>query len=350
MQVLDKSVEDIAKLIDADIIGNKDIRIINLSKIEESNEGDLTFFSSYKYKKYLGTTNASCIIVPKDLSISEYDTLNKAFLVTENPYISFIKIISYIDSQKEKKSGFIHSSAIIDKSSKISNTAYVGERCVIGKNCQLGENVYIYPCTVLYDNITVGNNVIIHSNVTICSDTRIGNNCIIHPGAVLGSDGFGNIENPDGSYTKIPHIGYVVLEDDVEIGANTTVDRALIGTTLIEKGVKIDNLVQVGHNVKIGENTAIASQAGISGSTKVGKRNRLAGQTGLAGHLETADDVTLLAQSGAAKSIPEKGLYFGSPVKERSKAFRIEACIQQLPEIVAEIREIKKIIKNITSD
>lgn len=198
------------------------------------------------------------------------------------------------------------------------------------------------PGVVLGDNVRIGKNTTLNSNVSVYEDCQIGDNCIIHAGAVIGADGFGFQENEDGSYSKVPQLGNVLIMDDVEIGANSTIDRALLGSTIIGKGVKIDNLVQVAHNVFIDENTAIAAQVGISGSSKIGKRNKIAGQCGIAGHLNICDDVLLMAQSGVPNNITKSGAYFGTPIRERMKAFRIEAVVNNLPELKKELSQLTK--------
>ncbi len=333
-------VEAIAELIDGKIIGSTNSLIKRLNRIESCEPGDITFFYDAKYAHFLETCNATCILVPENLNLVPKE--NQVFISVKNPYFEFYRILKYLESLLPKKSSFIHQTAIIGNNSNIHQTAYIGPYCVVGENCTIAENVVLHSNVVLYDNVSIDSNSLLHASVTCYSDTIIGKNCVIQAGAVIGSDGFGFIENKDSSYEKIPQLGNVVLEDNVEIGANTTIDRALIGSTLIEKGSKIDNLCQIAHNVTIGENTGIAAQVGISGSTKVGKRNRLAGQVGLAGHISTADDVTLYAQSGVGQSIEKKGIYFGAPARERFKAFKIEAVINDLPELFREFYALKR--------
>jgi UDP-3-O-[3-hydroxymyristoyl] glucosamine N-acyltransferase len=342
------SVREIAGLIEGEIFGNPETLIFGLNRIEDVKSGELTFYSDKNFAKYLINILASCIIVPKDFDYPLPDSVS--LIKVEKPYFSIVKILKYLESLKLKIHSFIHPTAIIDDTANVDETAYIGPNCVIGPNCLISKNVFLHSNITLYDNVNIGVDTILHSGVICCSETIIGNRCTIHPGVVIGSDGFGFIENNDGSYEKIPQLGNVIIEDDVEIGSNTTIDRALLGHTIIGKGVKIDNLCQIGHNVKVGENTAIVSQVGIAGSCTIGKRNRLGGQVGLAGHLETVDDVVVLAQSGVAKSIEKKGMYFGSPIKERLHAFKIEAVLNNLPEIVREIGQIKKSLENIQND
>ncbi len=343
--MLKLKVQEIANLIDAEIVGNSNILITGLSGLENGKEGDLTFYYNDKYAKYLAVTKASVIILSK--SIQKVPEENQALLLVENPYNSFVKILQWINSKKVRKSSYIHRSAYIGDNCIIDETAYIGACCVIGDNCIIGKNSYLHSNISIYDNVKIGNNTIINANAVVYEDTIIGDNCVIHSGVVLGSDGFGYIENPDdGSYTKVPQLGNVILEDDVEVGSNTTIDRAMVGSTILRKGVKLDNQIQIAHNCEIGENTAMAAQVGVSGSVKVGKRNRFGGQTGISGHLEITDNVTLMAKSGVAKSIEKSGVYFGSPVRERMQAFRIEAVIHQLPELAKDIKLIKQKIEN----
>ena len=333
-------VQEIAQLIEAEVIGNQEFIISGLNRIENAKSGELTFFYNDKYRKYLETTNASVIIVPANCDYLPKE--NQTLLRVSEPYQKFVQILIWLNNQKARKSSFIHHSAVIGNSCEIDETAYIGANCVIGNNCKIGKNTVLHSNISIYDNSKIGDNCTIHSNATIYEDTEIGNNCVIHSGVALGSDGFGFFENKDGSYTKIPQLGNVVLENDIEIGANTTIDRALVGSTIIRNGVKLDNQIQIAHNCEIGENSAMAAQVGVSGSVKVGKRNRFGGQSGISGHIEIADDVVLLAKSGVPKSIEKGGLYFGSPIREKMQAFRIEAVIHNLPDLAKDVKLIKK--------
>ncbi|MEJ5285620.1 MAG: UDP-3-O-(3-hydroxymyristoyl)glucosamine N-acyltransferase [Bacteroidota bacterium] len=336
--------EDIANLFNGKILGNKDLKIFRLNRIEFAKEGDLTFFNDKKYLKYLEHSEATAVLVPRNFTLSS-PKQNQSFIEVDNPYLAFFQILVQNDTYYKQFKSFIHKSAVIDTTSQIHESAYIGANVVIGKNCKVGENTVILPNVTLYDNVQIGNNCLIHSNVVCYYNTIIGNNCIIHAGAVIGSDGFGFIENKDGSFTKIPQLGNVVIGNNVEIGANTTIDRAIVGSTVIEDGVKIDNLVQIAHNVYVGENTAMAAQVGISGSTKIGKRNRLAGQVGIAGHIEITDDVVLEAKSGVAKSINESGVYFGAPPKKKIEAFKILMATNELPKLIQDFNRLKRILE-----
>lgn len=336
--------EEIANRFNGKIIGNGSLQVTRLNRIEYATEGDLSFISDKKYLKYLETTNATCILVPKNFNLPKIKE-NQVYIEVDNPYLVFFQLLVQLDTYYKQFSSFIHPTAVIDPTAQVHETAYIGAKVVIGKNCKIGEHTIILPNTTLYDNVKIGNNCLIHANVVCYYNTIIGDNCIVHSGAVIGSDGFGYIENKDGSFTKIPQLGNVVIGNNVEIGANTTIDRAIVGSTIIEDGVKIDNLVQIAHNVHIGENTAMAAQVGISGSTKIGKRNRLAGQVGIAGHIEIADDVVLEAKSGVAKSITEGGVYFGAPPKKKFEAFKILMATSELPQLLQEFNNLKKILE-----
>lgn len=338
------SCQEIAEILNGKIIGSTTQLINRLNRIEYAQRGDLTFFSDKRYLKYLQQTEATCVLVPKNFEIPQPKE-NQTFIEVDNPYLAFFKLLLKNDNYYKQFNSFIHPSAIIGSGTIIAKSAYIGPYVVIGKHCRIGEGTIILPNTTLYDNVKIGDNCLIHSNVVCYYNTVIGNNCIIHAGAVIGSDGFGFIENKDGSYTKIPQLGNVVVGNNVEIGANTTIDRAIVGSTIIEDGVKIDNLVQIAHNVHIGENTAMAAQVGISGSTKIGKRNRIAGQVGIAGHIEITDDVTIEAKSGVPKSITESGVYFGAPPRKKMEAFKILMATNELPELIHEFNKLKKILK-----
>jgi len=335
---------EIASILKAEVKGNKELKITKLNRIDSSSKGELTFFSDQKFREAFDASEASCIIVDKMLNVEPKE--DQAFIIVENPYLSFVELIKYLDSQKKTLSSYVDDTARISESAKIHPTAFIGAYCIIGDNCFIGENTILKSNVNLCEKVTIGKDSYIHPNVVLCEDVVIGNNCIIQPGAVIGADGFGYTENKDGSYEKIPQIGNVVLEDYVEIGSNTTIDRALVGSTIIKKGTKIDNLVQIGHNVVVGENTGIVAQVGVSGSTTIGKRNRLAGQVGISGHIYTADDVTVLAQSGLSKSLTKSGYYFGSPARERLKAMKIEAVLRNLPELAKDVQKIKKEIES----
>jgi UDP-3-O-[3-hydroxymyristoyl] glucosamine N-acyltransferase len=342
------NAEEIAKLTSGIIIGDNNKTINGLNSIKDAGCDDLTFLSDKKYLKYLKNCNAGIILINKDF---EYEINHSStYVAVDDAYKAIVVVYNFIDAKINKPESGIHRTAVIEESTVIGKNVLVSSGSYVGRNCKIGDNVMIMPNTTVYDNSEIGDNTLVHSNVVIAKDSKIGKRCLIQAGAVIGSEGFGFLEDKSGSFAKIPQLGNVVIGDDVEIGANTTIDRAMIGSTVIGNGVKLDNLIQVGHNCKIGENTAAAAQVGISGSVTIGKRCRLGGQVGIAGHLTITDDVILMAQSGVAKSVENPGMYFGSPIKDRLQAFKIEAAIRHLPDIVKDISKIKNELSNIKSD
>lgn len=340
-----KSVAEIAELISGEIAGDALAVVSRVQRIEFAVQGDISFLSNRKYSKFLTETKATCLIVPKDFVIPS-ETNVSSFILVDNPYSTFVQLLREFVPEKKFTKGFIHPSAVIDPSTIISPTAYIGAGCVIGANCSIGDTSVLTANITLYDSVTLGDNCTVHAGVVCYHDTEIGNNVVVHAGTVIGSDGFGYDERADGAFTKVPQVGNVVIGNDVEIGANCTIDRAMVGSTIIGNGVKIDNLVHVAHNVIIGDNTAIAAQTGISGSAKLGARNRIAGQVGVVGHLETTDDVIVHAQSGVAKSITSSGHYFGSPAKNHGEELKILAALRQLPDLVRQVNELQRKIQD----
>jgi UDP-3-O-[3-hydroxymyristoyl] glucosamine N-acyltransferase len=338
---------DIALLINAELIGDKNSLITNIAKIEEAKSGDLSFIANPKYLKFGKTTKATALIVSKTYTTNRNDI---ALLKVDDPYFAFLKIMESVLAPKSKNhlSG-IHPSAIINDNVKIGKNVYIGPNTVIYGNCTIGDNVIIHALVYIGEDTIINDNSLIYPNVVIRNKITIGKNVIIHPGAIIGSDGFGFVPNKStGKYDKLPQLGGVIIEDNVEIGANTTIDRATIGNTIIHSGTKLDNLIQIAHNVVIGENSAMAAQSGISGSTKLGKNCIVAGQVGLVGHIEVADKIAIGAQSGVSKSLKKEGAtYFGTPAKELRETLKIEAIIRQLPELLLEIKELKQKIQDL---
>lgn len=336
-----KTIREIAQILGGKIVGNPEKTISAISRIEDAEGSDITFIADAKYLHFLTESAAGCYLVPTNLDVSEY--FDKNFIMVEDSRKSLNYMLNMIASaHRQKFSSYIHPSASIGENCIIAKSAYIGANVSIGDNCVIEENVILRPGVVLYNFVKIGKNSTLHANSVCYDEIEIGENCIVHAGAVIGADGFGFEEQKDGSWIKIPQLGNVRIGDNVEIGANTAIDRALLGSTVVENGVKLDNLIHIAHNVTVGENTAMASQVGVAGSTKIGKRNRFGGQAGIAGHIETADDVILLARSGVGKSIPEKGFYFGAPARERMKAFKIEAVINNLPELKRDVDKLKK--------
>lgn len=339
-------LSEIAKLVGGKLIGDADLIIDSVAKIDEAKKGDLTFLYLSHYEKFFSSTGASAILVKPDFNKTRSDI---SYIEVDAPEKAFAYVIINFFSPEFKLNG-IDKTAFIDPSSSVGNNVALGKNVVIGANCVIGNNVKIFHNTVLLDNVEVGENSILFQNISIREDCKIGKRVIIHPGAVIGADGFGYQKDEKGVYHKVPQIGNVVIEDDVEIGANSTVDRAAMGSTIIKKGSKIDNLVQIAHNVSVGSNTVMSAQSGVSGSVKIGNNSILAGQVGIAGHLEIGDNVILIAQSGVSKSITKPGMYFGTPAKEFRTAKILEAHIRSLPEYIERIKKLEEEIKNLKEE
>lgn len=336
---------EVAQLVGGTLTGDSQCRVSDVRKIEEAGTGDISFVANPKYAHFAETTRASCLLLPNDFS--QPVAPHAVRIAVANPYEAFLRVLQFFYPATTYPPGERHASAHIAPTATVAATAHIGPGVVVGEHCRIGEHCVLLAHTVLYNHVSIGENTTLHAHTTCYSHTVIGNNCILHAGAVIGADGFGFVEHGDGSFEKIPQVGNVVIADDVEIGANTCIDRATMGSTYIGKGVKLDNLVHLAHNVSIGENTAIAAQAGISGSAKIGKRNRIAGQAGFVGHMETVDDVIVIAQSGVSKSITHKGRYFGAPAKEFRTALREEGALRQLPELLEEFRKMQKKIEEL---
>ena len=337
------TAEQIAGILKGEIVGNANVEVSRLSKIEEGTEGSLTFLSNPKYTNYIYTTKASITIV-NDTFVPE-SPINTTLIKVNDAYKAFSKLLEFYNQVKLNKSG-IENPSFISESAVYGENLYLGSFGYISDNVTLGENVKIYPGSFIGDNVTIGNNVIIFAGAKIYSETVIGNNCTIHSGAVIGADGFGYAPNEDGTYNKIPQIGNVIIEDNVDIGANSTIDRATLGSTVIKTGVKIDNQVQIAHNVEIGENTVIAAQTGVAGSTKLGKNCMIGGQVGIVGHLTIGNNVRIQAQSGVGRNIKDNEILQGSPTFGYSDFSKSYVHFKNLPKLVKEIEEIKKQILN----
>lgn len=333
------TAEQIAGILDGEVFGNPDAEVYKLAKIEEGTEGSLTFLANTKYSNYLYSTNATIVIVNK--SYEPENEVRATLIKVDDAYSSFSKLLEYYNQIKLMKSG-IEQPSIISEGVTYGDNLYLGSFCYIGKNVRIGNNVKIYPNSFIGDNVTIGDNCVFFAGVRVYSETEIGNHVTIHSGSIIGSDGFGFAPQEDGSFTKIPQIGNVVIEDYVEIGSCSTVDRATLGTTYIRKGVKLDNQIQVAHNVEIGENTVIAAQTGIAGSTKIGKNCMIGGQVGIAGHITIGNYVKIQAQSGIGKSLKDGEVVQGSPAFNYGDFAKSFVHFKNLPKIVNEIEELKK--------
>ena len=329
----------IAGILDGEVFGNPDAEVYKLAKIEEGTEGSLTFLANTKYSNYLYSTNATIVIVNKSYELE--NEVKATLIKVDDAYSSFSKLLEYYNQIKLMKSG-IEQPSVISDGVTYGDDLYLGSFCYIGKNVRIGNNVKIYPNSFIGDNVTIGDNCVFFAGVRVYSESEIGNYVTIHSGTIIGSDGFGFAPQEDGSYSKIPQIGNVVIEDYVEIGSCSTVDRATLGTTYIRKGAKLDNQIQVAHNVEIGENTVIAAQTGIAGSTKIGKNCLIGGQVGIAGHITIGDRVKIQAQSGIGKSLKDGEVVQGSPAFNYGDFAKSFVHFRNLPKIVNEIEELKK--------
>lgn len=334
------TVAELARYVGGEVLGEATLCISGLNRIEYAAPGELTFIHHIRYARFLPHTRATCILIPPQLEAVPRE--GQAFIRVADPYRAFVALMPLFVPNNEPPWGLRHPTALIDPSATVAPTAIVNAYCVVGARCVIEDRVILHPLVVLYEDVTVGEGSILHAGVVCYPRTVIGKRCLIHAGVVLGADGFGFWESHAGQLEKIPHVGNVVLEDEVELGANTTVDRSLAGSTRIGRGSKLDNLVHVAHNVTIDEHTAIAAQVGISGSVRLGKRNRIGGQVGMVGHITTGDDVIVEAKSGVSKSLSGPGRYFGIPAQEHYRALRQEAAVRQLPELLREIHQLRR--------
>jgi UDP-3-O-[3-hydroxymyristoyl] glucosamine N-acyltransferase len=340
------SAQQIADFLKGEVVGDSTIKVSDFSKIEEGRPGTLTFLSNPKYTEYIYTTKASVVLVNSDF-VPEKE-IGATLIKVANSYEALAMLLSLVESMKPKKQG-VSSLASISESATIGENAYIGPYAVIESGAKIGKNVQIYPHVYIGENVTIGDNVILYPNVTIYHGCKIGDRCILHAGCVLGSDGFGFAPSADGHYDKIPQIGIVTLESDVEIGANTTVDRSTMGTTLIKRGAKLDNLIQIAHNVEVGEDTVMAALTGIAGSSKIGKRCMFGGQSGVVGHVNMADGTILAARAGVTKDLTEpNAAYSGYPQLKLNDFQRSYACFRQLPIMRNQLNDLKKKIEELS--
>lgn len=324
----------IADQINGTIVGDRDIDILNISKIEEGSKGSLTFLANPKYTEFIYTTKASAAIVSSDFEPTE--KIELTLIKVKDPYSSFTTILELFNKDLSNRKG-ISQLTVIDKSSKISDSSFIGSFSSVGENSIIGENCVIENQVFIGNNVEVGNGCKFYPGVKILDDTIIGQNCIIHSSTTIGSDGFGFAPNDDGSFKKIPQTGNVVIGDNVEIGSNSTIDRATLGSTIISDGVKLDNQIQIAHNVEIGENTAIAAQSGIAGSTKIGKNCMIGGQVGIIGHIKIGDNVKIQAQAGVTSDVESNSRVTGTPAISYMNYNKSYVHFKNLPEIVKRI-------------
>jgi UDP-3-O-[3-hydroxymyristoyl] glucosamine N-acyltransferase len=332
----------IAGILEGEVVGNVNAEVYKLAKIEEASEGSLTFLANPKYSQYIYTTDATITIV--NIGFEPENEIKTTLIKVEDAYKAFSKLLEYYNQVKLMKSG-IEQATVISDSAVYGENLYLGSFSYIGNNVVIGNNVKIYPNSFIGDNVVIGDNSIFFAGVKVYSESVIGKNCILHSGAIIGSDGFGFAPTEDGTYKKVPQIGNVILEDNVEIGACTTIDRATLGSTIIRKGVKLDNHIQIAHNVEIGENTVIAAQTGIAGSTKIGSGCMIGGQVGIAGHLIIGNNVRIQAQSGIGRNIPDGEAVQGSPALNYGDYNKSYVHFRNLPKIVSDLETIKKKIE-----
>lgn len=334
----------IADIITAKIEGDASVIVESFGKIEEAKAGQLTFLANPKYEDFLYTTQASLIIINESLVLKQ--EMTATILRVPDAYSAFATLLYTYQQLKNQQLSGIQQPVYIDKSATMGSNAFIGAFVYLGENVKLGDDVKIYPNAYIGNDVTIGNGTIIHAGVKIYPECVIGNKVTIHSGTVIGSDGFGFAPQADGTFKKVPQIGNVVIENNVEIGANATIDRATIGSTIIREGAKLDNLIQVAHNVEVGNNSVIAAQAGVSGSTKIGNNVMIGGQAGIVGHIQIADGAKINAQSGVSKSIKfPNTIVTGSPAHEYAAALRSQALNRKLPELEKRLSELERLIK-----
>jgi UDP-3-O-[3-hydroxymyristoyl] glucosamine N-acyltransferase len=330
----------IAEFLRGEVEGDKNIEVTSISKIEEGKPGTLSFLANSKYENFIYTTDASIVLVNKSFKLQK--PVNSTLIRVDDPYASFASLLELYQKSKPEPEG-IDERASVHESTIIGKQVYIGTFTVVCKNVVIGNHVKIYPQVYIGENVVIEDNTVLHPGVRLYNDTKIGKNCIIHSGAVIGSDGFGFAPQPDGEHKKLAHIGNVVVEDNVEIGSNTTIDRATMGSTIIRKGAKLDNLIQIAHNCEIGERTFMAGQSGVSGSTKIGKNCLIGGQVGFAGHLVIADEVKVGAQAGIQSPVKEKGAVIqGSPAISIMNFQKSSIIFRSLPDLRMEVINLKK--------
>ena len=334
----------IAGILEGEVEGNPEVEVSKLSKIEEGIPESLSFLSNPKYTQYIYTTKASAVIVDKNFKAE--NKINTTLIRVDDAYKSFSKLLEYYNQVKMNKTG-IEQPVFISESANYGENIYIGAFAYISDNVKIGDNVKIYPNVYIGDNVIIANNVTLFSGAKIYSDTQIGDNCVIHSSAILGADGFGFSPNEKGEFIKVPQTGNVIIEDNVDIGAATSIDRATLGSTIIRKGVKLDNQIQIAHNVEIGKNTVIAAQTGIAGSTKIGENCMIGGQVGIAGHLSIGNNVRIQAQSGIGRNVKDNETLQGSPAFTYNDYNKSYVHFKNLPKIIHRLTTIEK---NITDD
>ncbi|GHE59379.1 UDP-3-O-acylglucosamine N-acyltransferase [Roseivirga thermotolerans] len=335
------SVEQVASLLGGKVEGDGTARVNRLEKIEEATPGSIAFLANPKYLPYIYSTSASAVIVKSDFAPEK--PVKGALIRVDDPYSAFARLLEEYEKMTAKVKTGIEQPSFQHESASYGEQVYLGAFSYLGENVKVGKNTKIYPQVYLGDHVEVGDNTILYPGVKVYANCKIGSNCVLHSGVVVGSDGFGFAPQADGTYKSIPQTGNVIIEDNVDIGANTTIDCATMGSTVIRKGAKIDNLVQIAHNVEVGKNTAIASQAGLSGSAKIGENCQIGGQAGITGHLSIANKTIIGPQAGVPKTISQEGkVWFGSPIMEHKDFLRASVILRNLPNLIERVKELEK--------
>lgn len=338
------SAAQIAMLIQAKVEGDPEATVNDFGKIEEAKAGQLAFLANPKYEEYLYTTGASIVIINDAQQVRQ--SINATLLRVPDAYSAFAALLSKYQEMMTQQLSGIQQPSYVASTATMGENCYIGTFAYIGENVKLGKNVKVFPQVFIGDNVTIGDNCILHPGVKVYHGCHLGNNVSVHAGTVIGSDGFGFAPQSDGSFRKVPQIGNVVIEDNVEIGANATIDRATIGSTLVKSGAKLDNLIQIAHNVEVGNNTVIAAQAGVSGSTKLGNNVMIGGQAGIVGHIQIADGARINAQSGVSKTIKTpNAAVTGSPAFDYTSALRSQALSRNLPDLEKRLKELEQAVK-----
>jgi UDP-3-O-[3-hydroxymyristoyl] glucosamine N-acyltransferase len=338
----------IALLVNGKVEGNANATVDSFGKIEDAHEGQLSFLANPKYEEYIYNTKASVIIINDSFELRQ--PISATLIRVPDAYTAFATLLGKYQEIMQQQLTGIQQPSYIAATAKYGQQVFIGAFAYLGENVKVGNNTKIYPNAYIGDNVTIGDNTIIHPGVKIYHDCKVGNHVTIHAGTVIGSDGFGFAPQADGSFKKVPQIGNVVIEDNVEIGANATIDRATIGSTLIKSGAKLDNLIQIAHNVEVGHSTVIAAQAGVSGSTKIGNGVMIGGQAGIVGHIQLGDGAKVNAQSGVSKSIEAGKAVTGSPAHDYTSALRSQAVSRKLPELEKRVKDLEALLKQLLQE
>lgn len=338
----------IAILVNGRVEGDPNAVVSSFGKIEEAKEGQLTFFANPKYEDYLYSTRASIVVINEAYELKQ--PVNATLIRVPDAYTAFATLLGKYQEIMQQQLIGVQQPSYIAKTASYGENVFIGAFAYLGENVKLGNNTKIFPNAFIGDNVIIGDNTVIHPGVKIYHDCKVGSHVIIHAGTVIGSDGFGFAPQSDGSLKKVPQIGNVVIEDNVEIGANATIDRATMGSTLIKSGAKLDNLIQIAHNVEVGNSTVIAAQAGVSGSTKIGNGVMIGGQAGLAGHLQVGDGSKINAQAGLGKSLKPGSSVTSSPAYDYGQAIRSQAIARNLPEMEKRIKELEELVKQLIAE